>query len=42
MARTHERWIIALFSSLSPAERRALHALLGTVKQQFRPPRTTE
>ena len=42
MARAHERWIIALFSSLSAAERRTLHALLGTVKGGFRPSRTTE
>ena len=33
MARAHERWITALFSSLSAAEQRSLHALLGTVKQ---------
>jgi DNA-binding MarR family transcriptional regulator len=42
MARAHERWIISMFSSLSAAERRSLHALLGTVKQGFRPSRTTE
>ncbi|HEX9564804.1 MAG TPA: MarR family transcriptional regulator [Gemmatimonadaceae bacterium] len=42
MARAHERWIIALFSSLTTTERRTLHELLGTVKQRFRLPRTTE
>ena len=41
MARAHERWIIALFSSLTTAERRTLHSLLGTVKGGFRPTRTT-
>ena len=39
MARAHERWIVALFSSLAPADRRAMHALLGTVKAQLRPSR---
>jgi DNA-binding MarR family transcriptional regulator len=33
MARAHERWIIALFSSLTATERRSLHALLGTVRR---------
>jgi DNA-binding MarR family transcriptional regulator len=42
MARAHERWIISLFSSLSAQERKTLHALLGTVKQGFRPKRTPE
>lgn len=42
MARAHERWIIALLSSLTATERRSLHALLGTVKQGFRPSRTPE
>ena len=42
MARAHERWINSLFSSLSASERRSLHALLGTVKQGFRPTRTAE
>lgn len=42
MARAHERWIIALFSSLSATERRTMHALLGTVKGGFRPKRTPE
>jgi len=42
MARAHERWITSLFSSLSATERRSLHALLGTVKQGFRPSRTPE
>lgn len=42
MARAHERWITALFSSLSFEERKTLHALLGTVKQGFRPQRTPE
>lgn len=32
MARAHERWIIALFSTLAPDERHAMHDLLGTVK----------
>jgi DNA-binding MarR family transcriptional regulator len=42
MARAHERWISTLFSGLSPAERKELHALLGTVKQAFRPSRVPE
>jgi DNA-binding MarR family transcriptional regulator len=42
MARAHERWIISLFSSLTAAERRTMLSLLGTVKQGFRPTRTTE
>ena len=42
MARAHERWIIKMFSSLTAAERRSMLALLGTVKQGFRPTRTTE
>jgi DNA-binding MarR family transcriptional regulator len=42
MARAHERWVINMFSSLTAAERRSMLALLGTVKQGFRPTRTTE
>ena len=42
MARAHERWIINMFSSLTAAERRTMLSLLGTVKQGFRPTRTTE
>lgn len=42
MARAHERWIVAMFSSLTVTERRSLHALLGTVKGGFRPSRTPE
>ena len=42
MARAHERWITALFASLTPAERQDLHALLGSVKRGFRPSRTPE
>ena len=42
MARAHERWIINLFSSLTATERRTMLALLGTIKQGFRPTRTTE
>jgi DNA-binding MarR family transcriptional regulator len=42
MARAHERWISTLFASLSPAERKDLHSLLGSVKRGFRPVRTTE
>lgn len=42
MARAHERWITTLFASLTPHERRNLHALLGTVKRGFRPSRTPE
>lgn len=37
MARAHEEIIIDLFAGLSTAERRALHAALGTLKQRFRP-----
>jgi DNA-binding MarR family transcriptional regulator len=42
MAKAHERWISALFSVLSPSERKELHALLGNVKQAFRPSRVPE
>jgi DNA-binding MarR family transcriptional regulator len=42
MARAHERWISTLFSVLSPSERREMHALLGNVKQAFRPSRVPE
>lgn len=42
MARAHERWITALLSSLSAGERKTLHALLGAVKNGFRPVRTPE
>jgi DNA-binding MarR family transcriptional regulator len=42
MARAHERWITTLFASLTPAERKDLHTLLGSVKRGFRPVRTTE
>lgn len=38
MARAHERLIVSLFDGLGPAERRTLHALLGTLKQRVRPP----
>lgn len=37
MARAHERLIIELFDGLAPAERRALHTLLGTLKHRVRP-----
>ncbi len=36
MARAHERWVTSMFASLSSADRRALHARLGTVKDQLR------
>jgi DNA-binding MarR family transcriptional regulator len=42
MARAHERWIIAMFSSLTATERRSLYALLGMVKRGFHPTRTPE
>ena len=42
MARAHERWITTLLSSLSATERKTLHALLGSVKNGFRPVRTPE
>jgi len=42
MARAHERWITTLLSSLSAGERKTLHALLGAVKNGFRPVRTPE
>lgn len=42
MARAHERWITTLLSSLSAPERKTLHALLGAVKNGFRPVRTPE
>lgn len=40
MARRHEALIARLFGGLSAAERRAMHALLGTVKQHLRLERT--
>ena len=42
MAREHERWIVTMFSSLSPTKRRALHSLLGTLKEPLRPSRISE
>jgi len=33
MARQHERWIVAAFEDLAPAEVTTLHQLLGKVKQ---------
>ncbi len=35
MARQHEALIVRLFAGLSPAERRTMHTLLGTVKQHL-------
>jgi DNA-binding MarR family transcriptional regulator len=37
MARAHEAIIVELFDGLSVAERRVLHATLGTLKQRVRP-----
>ena len=34
MAQAHEGWIVAAFEGLSPAEVKALHQLLGKVKQR--------
>ena len=42
MARAHERWIVAMFSSLAPADRGALHSLLGTLKEPLLPSRISE
>ncbi len=42
MARAHEQWITSMFASLSPVERRTMHARLGIVKEQFRHSRTPE
>ncbi len=42
MAQAHERWVITLLRPLVPADRRALHTLLGRVKEQFRPSRSIE
>lgn len=41
MARAHEALIVRLLAGLSASERRAMHALLGTVKQHLRPTRTS-
>lgn len=41
MARAHESLIVRLFAGLSAAERRSMHALLGTVKQHLRHERIT-
>ncbi|MEQ1690550.1 MAG: MarR family winged helix-turn-helix transcriptional regulator [Gemmatimonas sp.] len=41
MARSHEGWIIAMFSALPSADRRAMHTRLGVVKEQFRPTRSS-
>jgi DNA-binding MarR family transcriptional regulator len=38
MAAAHEALIADIFATLSPTERRALHAALGTVKARFRSP----
>ncbi len=37
MAQMHERLIAELFETMSPAERRALHSALGTLKSRVRP-----
>ena len=42
MARRHEAWIVAAFSSLDSHELNQLHALLGQVKQHARPTDNTE
>jgi DNA-binding MarR family transcriptional regulator len=42
MARAHERLIAGLFDGLSVAERRTLHASLGTLKQRFRQRTSTD
>jgi DNA-binding MarR family transcriptional regulator len=42
MAKAHEQWIIQHFAVLSPPDRKKLHALLDTVKDQFRHHRTPE
>ncbi|MDQ8159260.1 MAG: MarR family transcriptional regulator [Gemmatimonadota bacterium] len=41
MARAHERWIADIFAALPAADRRAMHARLGVVKDRIRSPRTT-
>lgn len=41
MARAHERWIADIFTALPAADRRAMHARLGVVKDRIRSPRTT-
>jgi DNA-binding MarR family transcriptional regulator len=41
MARAHERWIADIFTALPAADRRAMHAQLGVVKDRIRSPRTT-
>lgn len=41
MARAHEALIARLLAGLTPAERRTMHALLGTVKQHLRLERTS-
>ncbi len=42
MAQAHEQWVVSLFGTLSLAERRAMHALLGQVKSQFANPGASE
>ncbi|MCC6245855.1 MAG: MarR family transcriptional regulator [Gemmatimonadaceae bacterium] len=42
MAQEHESWIVSLFGTLSPAERRTMHAMLGRVKAQFANPGVSE
>ena len=37
MARQHEAWIVAAFSSLLPGEVASLHQLLGKIKQHHHP-----
>ncbi|MEO8487573.1 MAG: MarR family transcriptional regulator [Betaproteobacteria bacterium] len=36
MAAEHERWIVAMTADMDPADRRRLHALLGTLKASVR------
>jgi len=42
MASAHEQWVVSLFSTLSLADRRAMHVLLGQVKSQFANPGDAE
>jgi len=42
MAQAHERWVGALFSTLTHTERRSMYTMLGQVKSQFVTPETSE
>jgi len=42
MASAHAQWISAIFSALTPVERRRMHTRLGRLKEQFHSSRISE